>query len=128
MKLVEALLKDAEKLGVVIVRDGVVAVDRRGDRVTGVTARESYSAPDVVIAGGAWSGQIGGLPRPLTVEPMRGQMAALAWPPGVAPAVVMGKSCYLVAREGEAVVGSTTEHAGLLPRSRLRGWRRSSPG
>ena len=115
VKLVEALLKDAEKLGVVIVRDSVVAVARRGDRVTGVMARESYSAPDVVIAGGAWSGQIGGLPRPLTVEPMRGQMAALAWPPGVAPAVVMGKSCYLVARKGEAVVGSTIEHAGFAP-------------
>lgn len=112
-RLVQALLKDAEKLGVVTIRDSVVSVERRGDRVTGVTAKENYSAPDVVIAGGAWSGQIRGLPRPLTVEPMRGQMAALAWPDGVPPAVVMGKNCYLVARDGETVIGSTIEHAGF---------------
>lgn len=115
VRLVEALLQDAEKLGVVIVRDTVVAVERRGDRIAGVLAGQRYAAPDVVIAGGAWSGQIGGLPRPLTVEPMRGQMAALAWPTGVAPAIVMAKSCYLVARENEAVVGSTMEHAGFAP-------------
>lgn len=114
-KLVEAMLKDADKLGVVRVKQSVVSVERRGDRVTGVMAKESYSAPDVVIAGGAWSGQIGGMPRPLTVEPMRGQMAALAWPAGVEPAVVMGKGCYLLARDGEAIVGSTMEHAGFVP-------------
>jgi glycine oxidase len=42
-------------------------------------------------------------------------MAALAWPAGVAPAVVIGKGCYMVARDGEAVVGSTMEHAGFSP-------------
>lgn len=114
-RLVEALLKDAAKLGVTTVQDTVVSVARRGDRVTGVTGRESYSAPDVVIAGGSWSGRLGGLPRPLTVEPIRGQMAALAWPAGVERAVVIGKGCYLVARDGEAVVGSTMEHAGFSP-------------
>jgi glycine oxidase len=113
VRLVEALRIDAAKLGATTVHDNVVAVERRGDRVTGVRGRDSYSAPDVVIAGGAWSGQIGGMPRPLSVEPIRGQMAALAWPPGVAPAVVIAKDCYLVARDGEAVVGSTMEHAGF---------------
>jgi glycine oxidase len=112
-KLVAALLKDAEKLGVSVLQDTVLAVESRGDRVIGVTGKERYSAPDVVIAGGAWSGRMGGLPRPLTVEPIRGQIAALTWPAGVAPAVVIGKGCYMVAREGEALVGSTMEHAGF---------------
>ena len=53
---------------------------RRGDRVTGVRGREFYAAPEVVIAAGAWSGAIGGMPRPLSVQPVRGQMAALPWP------------------------------------------------
>ncbi len=114
-RLVEALLVDAAKLGVVTVHDTVLAVERRGDRVVGVKATESYAAPDVVIAGGAWSGQIAGLPRPLTVEPIRGQMAALAWPAGIGPSIVVGKGCYIVARDGEAVVGSTMEHAGFAP-------------
>ncbi|MFN8651481.1 MAG: glycine oxidase ThiO [Gemmatimonadales bacterium] len=115
VRLVEALLLDAAKLGVVTVKDTVVAVERRGDKVIGVRGKETYHAPDVVIAGGAWSGQVAGLPRPLTVEPIRGQMASLAWPTGIAPAIVIGKGCYIAAREGEAVVGSTMEHAGFTP-------------
>ncbi len=66
-----------------------------------------------MLAAGPWSRQLGGLPRPLAVEPIRGQMAALAWPTGVPRAIVLGREAYLVAREGEAVVGSTMEHAGF---------------
>jgi glycine oxidase len=115
VRLVEALIKDGARLGVTLVHDRVIAIERRGDRVTGVMGRESYSAADVVVAAGAWSRQIAGLPRPLAVEPIRGQMAALAWPAGLPPAVVLGRGCYVVAREGEAVVGSTMEHAGFVP-------------
>ncbi len=110
--LVEALTRDAVRLGATVAQDHVVSVERRGDRVTGVTGRQSYSAADVVLAAGAWSREVAGLPRPLSVEPIRGQMAALAWPPGVPRAIVLGKAAYLVARDGEAIVGSTMEHAG----------------
>lgn len=112
-RLVEALRADAVKLGVTIVEDQGLRVERRGDRVTGVRGRETYSAQDVIIAAGAWAGQLAGLPRPLSVEPMRGQMAALAWPAGINRAIVIGRGCYIVARDGEAVVGSTMEHAGF---------------
>ncbi len=114
-RLVEALLKDAARLGAEIVQDEVRAVERRGDRVTGVQGRESYAAADVVIANGAWARNIGGLPRPLAVEPIRGQMAALAWPEQIPPAIVIGRDHYLAARDGEAVIGSTMEHAGFAP-------------
>ena len=112
-RLVEALTKDAERLGATVVRDQVTAIDRRGDRVTGVTGRQSYAAPEVILAAGAWSRQISGLPRPLSVEPIRGQMAALAWPEGIPKAIVIGKGAYLCARGEEAIVGSTMEHAGF---------------
>jgi glycine oxidase len=112
-RLVEALTKDAERLGAVVVRDRVTSVDRRGDRVIGVIGQQSYAAPEVVLAAGAWSREIAGLPRPLSVEPIRGQMAALAWPAGIPKAIVIGKGAYLCARNGEAVVGSTMEHAGF---------------
>jgi glycine oxidase len=115
VRLVEALRKDAERLGAAIVQDEVVAVERRGDRVTGVRGKESYAAPDVVLAAGAWVRHVQGLPRPLSVEPIRGQMAALTWPEGVEPAVVLGRGHYVVAREGEALAGSTMEHAGFSP-------------
>ncbi len=111
-RLVEALRADAVRCGVKIVHDTVTAVDRRGDRVTGVRGRDGYVGADVVIAAGPWSRLIEGLPRPLSVEPIRGQMAALAWPEGVPPAIILGRSSYIVARDGEAVIGSTMEHAG----------------
>ncbi len=113
VRLVEALTRDAERLGATVIQDQVTAVERRGDRVTGVLGRESYSAAEVVLAAGAWSRQIAGVPRPVSVEPIRGQMAALAWPAGMPRAVVLGRGAYLVSRDGEAIVGSTMEHAGF---------------
>ncbi len=112
-RLVEALTKDAIAHGAVRLADEVTAVERRGDRVVGVTGQERYQAPEVVIAAGAWSKTIGGLPRPVSVEPIRGQMASLAWPRGYGPAIVVGGGGYVVARDTEAIIGSTMEHAGF---------------
>ncbi len=110
-RLVEALLADAARHGATIVRDEIVAVATSGGRVTGVTGRETYVAPQVVLAAGAWSGRLRGLPRPLSVEPVRGQMAAFPWPAGVPRCILYARDCYLVHRAGEAVVGSTMEYA-----------------
>ncbi len=115
VRLVEALTKDAVRLGATVVNDEVVALERRGDRVTGVRGRGSYSAADVVLAAGPWSRLVSGLPRPMSVEPIRGQMAALTWPAKVPRTILVGRGAYLVARDGEAVVGSTMEHAGFTP-------------
>jgi glycine oxidase len=112
VRLVEALREDAKRLGATLVTDEITTIDRVGDRVTGARGREQYSAGHVIIAAGAWSKQIGGMPRPLSVEPIRGQMAAAPWPKGIAPAVVVGKNGYVLARDGEAILGSTMEHAG----------------
>ena len=121
VKLVAALLADAQRLGATVIRDEVRSLERRGDRVVGVLGSDSYPAADVVLAAGAWSGRLGGLPRPLSVEPIRGQMAALPWPAGVEPAIVYGRGCYLVARNGEGLTGSTMEHAGFAPETTASG-------
>ncbi len=113
-KLVRALLADASRLGVTMTHDRVTALECRGDRVIGaIGQRGRYAADSVVLAAGAWSGTIVGPPRPVSVEPVRGQMVALAWPSGTPRAIVYGRDCYVVARGDEAVVGSTMEYVGF---------------
>ena len=113
-RLVQALRADAAAQGAEMVRDEAVAIETRGDRVVGVAGRERhYPADQVVLAAGAWSGRVAGLPRPLSIEPIRGEMAALPWPPEMERAILYSRDCYLVARDGEAVVGSTMEYAGF---------------
>jgi glycine oxidase len=114
--LVSALRRDGVRLGAVMVQDAARAIESRGDRVTGVVGRRGrYQAGDVIVAAGAWSGMIGGVPRPIAVAPVRGQMAALPWPAGSRRAIVYGRGGYLVARGDEAIAGSTMEYAGFHP-------------
>jgi glycine oxidase len=114
--LVEALLTDARRLGATVTQDRVRRLDRDRQRVLGVTGdAASYSANAVVVAAGAWSPLIEGLPRGLPVTPVRGQMAALRWPEGVDRAIVYQKDSYILARGEEAIVGSTMEHVGFRP-------------
>jgi glycine oxidase len=113
-KLVGALLADAERRGAVRVDDRALSVRQSGGKAIGVQGeKSSYSAGSVVVAAGAWSGLLEGLPRPLPVRPVRGQMAALPWPSSIPRAIVYHKDCYLLARGGEAVIGSTMEEAGF---------------
>lgn len=112
-RLVAALLKDAEHAGARIVEETVLGLERRGDRIVGVVGSQTWPAEHVVITAGAWSQGLAGLPRPLPVTPIRGQMASFPWPADVPPAIVYGKDAYLVARDGEAIAGSTMENAGF---------------
>jgi glycine oxidase len=65
----------------------------------------------IVLAAGAWSSRIGGLPRPLSVRPLKGQMLAL----GACPLShsIMGDDVYLVPRGSETLAGATVEEAGF---------------
>jgi glycine oxidase len=113
-KLVRALRADAQRLGVTLVHDRATGIERRGDRVECVVGqRARYPAADIVLAAGAWSGLIDGLPRPLSVAPVRGQMVALDWPKDAQRAIIYRRDCYVVARGAEAIAGSTMEYAGF---------------
>jgi glycine oxidase len=66
----------------------------------------------LVLAAGAWSPLLDGLPRPLPVEPVRGQAIALSSAP--IRHVTYGPHGYIVPREGSrSVVGATMEHVGF---------------
>ena len=75
------------------------------------------SAPTVVVAAGAWSGQLRGLPRPLPVRPVKGQLLALAAQAPASGRILGSSGVYLVPQEGSGsrrmIVGATVEEAGF---------------
>ena len=115
LALLDALTKSAESRSASIVHGEMVEeVLIRDGHVDGVrTSGETRRAGAVIIAAGAWSGRIAGLPRPLSVEPIRGQMAAVAWPTDEPRAIVYGAGGYVMQRRGEAIVGTTMEYVGF---------------
>jgi glycine oxidase len=113
IQLVAALRADATRLGATFVSETVAQLEVANGRVQGVVGRTRHSAGVVVLAAGAWTGRLGGLPRPVSVEPVKGQMAAFPWPAEVPPLVAYGSGVYLLHRNGEAWCGSTVEHTGF---------------
>ena len=87
---------------------------------------ETCSAETVIIAAGAWSGRVPGLPQPLqdVVRPRKGQTLILQMPPD-APLIkqpILGP-VYLVPRpDGRLIIGTTVEReAGFDTRSTVGG-------
>jgi len=114
--LVQGLRLSAARLGVRL-QEGVRA-DRllvENGRVVGVGAGGGCArAGAVVIAAGAWSGEVAGpgIP-PLPSSPVRGQILCLG--PAAAPVFpIFSHLCYLVPRrDGRVLAGSTMEQAGF---------------
>jgi glycine oxidase len=99
----------------------VEALEIAGDRVTGLSiAGHRLSADTVVLAAGAWSNAIDGMPREALppVRPVKGQMLALQMDPS-APLlrhVVWAPKAYLVPRvDGRLLIGATVEERGFDP-------------
>lgn len=115
MALHQALMKSAELHGARLVQgQTVTAVLTESGRAAGVKTNEgSTQGGAVLIAAGCWSGQIEGLPRPLSVEPVKGQMAALERLPEGSPSIVYGAHGYVVNVGPQALIGATMEHAGF---------------
>lgn len=112
--LAGALLADARRLGASIIPQRVEQLRTEQGRTAGVaTARETVATRHVVLAAGAWSPLIAGVPRRLPVEPVRGQLATTPWPQATPAAILYHDHCYVLARGREAVLGSTMEHAGF---------------
>ncbi|MFN0178886.1 MAG: NAD(P)/FAD-dependent oxidoreductase [Gemmatimonadales bacterium] len=114
VRLVEALRESARRRGARFVTGIGAGLVIEGQRVTGVrTDGDTYPAGDVIVAAGAWSGRLEGLPRPVSVEPVRGQMVAKPWPAKVPRSIVYGGHGYVLERDGQALCGATVEHAGF---------------
>jgi glycine oxidase len=110
-----------------ILREGVAAdeVLTHGNRVTGVRAGgDEITAEAVVVAAGAWSRNIPGIPesaRP-PVRPLKGQMVALqmdaanpilrhvVWGPGLS---IVPQVYFAPKSDGRLVIGATVEEMGF---------------
>lgn len=97
----------------------VSRIEVEGGRVTGLRIGDHRVAADrVVLAAGAWSGQIDGLPpaaRP-PVRPVKGQMLCVRMDPRLPLLrhVVWTPGTYLIPRlDGRLLVGATTEERGF---------------
>jgi glycine oxidase len=116
----DAAVSAAERAGVrFLVGDGAQGVLGSPGRVAGVALRGggSIGAHAVVVAAGAWSGGLAGLPRPLPLRPVRGQMIALGTASALAAQMLSGTGVYLLPRvvDGRSCVwvGATVEEAGF---------------
>jgi len=115
----EALAASGRARGVEI-RDGsgARAVQITRGRVQGVVLDDGteLGAGAVLVAAGAWSGNLEGLPSPLPVRPVRGQILALLPEELPSGRIVESSRVYLVPRvDGRLVVGATQEEVGFKP-------------
>lgn len=90
----------------------VARVLRAGDRVAGVelAGGERLEGDAVVVAAGCWAGRLGGLPRPLPVLPVRGQLLAVeALPPRFRHCVDSPRVYTVPRADGRLIIGATVE-------------------
>ncbi len=97
-----------------------VGLNGESTRVTGVVLEdgEHVAARRLVLAAGAWSGELEGLPAEarVSVRPVKGQLLRLRDPagPGLLERVVRFAGGYLVPRaDGRYVLGATVEERGF---------------
>jgi glycine oxidase len=111
--LVRALVKAATRRGVrFLLGQPVEELLQAGGRVTGIRARGigTVEAGAVVLAAGAWSSAIHGVPASLAVRPVKGQMIALAHDPPLIRLAILRDEVYVFPRaDGECLVGATVE-------------------
>jgi glycine oxidase len=131
-RLHEALTAAASRAGVTTLRARVATITIEGSqapggRVTGVVtdAGDRLAAAHTVLAAGAWSRDIPGLPDELRppVRPVKGQTVHLRGPATLLAHVVRGsvtgRLVYVVPRaDGRVVVGASSEEVGFDARPR----------
>ena len=116
-RLIQALLKANERLGVRVVNDSLVdELLIQNEKIHGVETSDGFvAAPVVVLAAGAWTSLINSsdltLPR---IEPVRGQMLCYETRPRITSHVIYSSHGYLVPRrDGRLLAGSTSEWVGF---------------
>ena len=116
----EAMTTAASRAGAAfITASAEVLID--GDRAVGVRLDDGRSvhAAVTVLAAGAWSGMVAGLPAPAAphTRPVRGQtlrLSGCAAPSRIVRGSVAGSPVYLVPRgDGRVIVGATSEETGF---------------
>jgi glycine oxidase len=110
LKAVAADAKQTDRISFRHARVVRMEPDRRPIRLE-LANGERFEAPAIVLAAGAWVSLVAGLPRPLPVVPVRGQMLAFAG--AQVHHVIMGPRGYVMSRGTRSLVGSTMEWVGF---------------
>jgi glycine oxidase len=110
--------------GVIQPNEPAVSIERKAGRAVAVLSPYGrYDGDAILVAAGAWSGLLDEIP----IAPVKGEVIALAPPPGAGlrgasaregatiknVPVVWGEGVYCVPRHGRLLVGATTEEAGF---------------
>ncbi|HEX6308096.1 MAG TPA: glycine oxidase ThiO [Longimicrobiales bacterium] len=122
--LAQALIASATAAGVIFrTANPATALITRGGRAAGVrlASGEHIEADRVVLAAGAWTGQLEELPRVIPVRPIKGQMFAVDGrvrgtqrPESLLQHVILSRQCYVIPRDdGRLLVGATVEDVGF---------------
>ncbi len=104
--------------GKVLSNETAIRFEWHAGKMIGIaTPFTMHEADAFILAAGAWSSRIEGLPPdavPL-VTPIKGEIAVLAPPAGISPPahVVWGNGIYLTPRRDRLLVGATMERAGF---------------
>jgi glycine oxidase len=103
--------------GVLQSNEAVVRIETEGGRAVGArTPFAVHPADAFVLAAGAWSSRLEGVPRDAVppVIPVKGEMIALAANDHALPQrIIWGNDIYLVARRGRLLVGATVSRQGF---------------
>lgn len=131
-RLGRALASACATRGVRIERDASVVVECDRRRVLGLRSERGFVAAYAIVnACGAWSGSLAGVPTACVppIEPIKGQMLALAAPAGFVRRATWLPRAYLVPRDdGRLLVGATAESTGFDERVTADGVRRLLDG
>ena len=106
-----AAVRSSPRITVIAGAVHAVAADGAAPNVT-LAGGARHEAAHLVIAGGAWSPAIRGLPRALPVRPVKGEIAVAPDAP-LPRHVVFGAGGYLVPRDGALLVGATSTESEL---------------
>jgi glycine oxidase len=115
-RLVLALTRAAEQLGVTVRHGRITGLRREGGRVTGVILeRDEVACSAVVLALGPWSGETSAwIDTPIDVRPLKGQILRLQAPGlPVACSVGWGHNYATTKTDGLLWAGTTEEEAGF---------------
>jgi glycine oxidase len=108
-----ALLHDVATRGVEVrLNEAALQVSESSQGVEVRTTQGALNAQWLLVAAGAWSGGIPGLPA-LPVKPQRGQMLTVFSPQVRLTRIISGPTYLAPWRAGQVVVGATEEDAGF---------------
>lgn len=97
--------------------EAATSIEVTEDRVIGVRSQFGFHQADAfVIAAGAWTGRLQGLPEGVVppVIPVKGEMLAMSGPKAMLPTtVIWGEQVYLVPRRDRLLIGATVSEAGF---------------